>query len=99
MPKKNTKPQISGEKRGNKKNTPFLKDSAGGHKAPVQNFRVYLSKTAWTLEREGIWGFTLEPVCMFYGATGRDPLASAADLDHCAADNQQKTNTTRDTSW
>ena len=29
----------------------------------VQNFRVHLSKTAWALESEGIWGFMLEPGC------------------------------------
>ena len=27
----------------------FVKGSAGAHQAHVQNFRAYLSKTAWTL--------------------------------------------------
>ena len=29
----------------------------------MQNFTVYVSKTAWTLDSEGIWGDKLEPAC------------------------------------
>ena len=41
----------------------FVKRSAGAPKTRVQFFRVYPSKTAWTLDSEGIWGFMLEPAC------------------------------------
>ena len=34
----------------------FVKGFAGKHYTRVQNFRVYLSKTAWTLDSEGTWG-------------------------------------------
>ena len=30
----------------------------------VQDFRAYLSKTAWALGSEGIWVFVLELVCI-----------------------------------
>ena len=39
-----------------KKKKPFVKGSAGAHEARVQKFRVYLPKTAWTLDSEGILG-------------------------------------------
>ena len=43
---------ISGEKKEEKN---IRKGSAGTHSTRVQNFRVYLSKTAWALDSEGIW--------------------------------------------
>ena len=35
----------------------------GVHQTRVQNFRVYLSKTAWVLDSEGSQGNKLEPAC------------------------------------
>ena len=32
----------------------------------VQNFMVNLSKTAWALDYEGIWGYMLEPACTLF---------------------------------
>ena len=39
------------------------KGTAGTHQTCVQNFRVYLSKTAWTSDSEGNWVLMLEPAC------------------------------------
>ena len=55
------KKKIWRKKRKKAKTPFFVKGSAGVHETRVQNFRVYLSKTAWTLNSEGIWGFIIEP--------------------------------------
>ena len=73
----NTKTHISGEKKQisqtiqkpkylakkREEKNPFVKGLAGAHRTRVQ-ISGSLSKTAWTLHSEGIWGFILEPACM-----------------------------------
>ena len=59
---------------GQKKKKTFVKGSTGTHSTRVQIFMVYLPKTAWALDSEGIWGDKLEPACRGsrYGATTRE---------------------------
>ena len=52
--------QTSGEKRTKREN-PLAIGLAGAHETRVQNVGVYLSKTAWTLDSEGVWGLCLNP--------------------------------------
>ena len=54
LSQKKAKTQISGRK---KKKCRKRLGRAGAHETRVQNFRAYLSKTAWTLDSEGIWGY------------------------------------------
>ena len=38
-----------------------------GHiKHVCKNFMVHLSKTAWTSDSAGIWGYMLEPACILF---------------------------------
>ena len=63
-PKKDKNPKLWRKKRKQKKK--HSKKARLGHIEQVQNFNFsgsYLSKTAWTLDSEGIRGFMLESAC------------------------------------
>ena len=64
--KKIQKPKYLAEKKKKRKN-PIRKSLGSGTLTRLQNFRVYLSQTAWTSDSEGIWGFRREPACMQMG--------------------------------
>ena len=75
------------EKQENKKQA-LVKGSAGAHSTRVQNFRVHLSKTAWTLDSEEFGVLRLnQPVLlfnMFSGKTRRHNRCACSPHHHAS---------------